>query len=173
MKNLLLILFVFCGLNLFSQEIKYSDLSSGKRFKGEFKTYVSKDGAIYKSGDKIKIGLPSSNKEFAFVYETHLGLIGAPLTAIGSGTEAEILYFKVAGYNVSDYRVLAACKLRSTGGYSIQLENAIVSGEIKSFGMTSDEALSALKKAKDKLELGLITQAKYDSLKIELSKLIK
>jgi len=39
--------------------------------------------------------------------------------------------------------------------------------------MTSDEALSELKKSKEKLELGLITQAKYDSLKIEYSKFIK
>lgn len=39
--------------------------------------------------------------------------------------------------------------------------------------MTSDEALSELKRAKDKLDLGLITQAEYDSLKVELSKYIK
>jgi len=39
--------------------------------------------------------------------------------------------------------------------------------------MSSDEALSELKRAKDKLELGLITQATYDSLKVEYSKYIK
>jgi len=39
--------------------------------------------------------------------------------------------------------------------------------------MTSDEALFELKKAKDKLDLGLITQAKYDSLKTEYAKIIK
>jgi hypothetical protein len=39
--------------------------------------------------------------------------------------------------------------------------------------MTSDEALSELKKAKDKLDLGIITQAKYDSLKVEYTKYIK
>ena len=32
----------------------------------------------------------------------------------------------------------------------IAIENAIASGEIKLFGMTSDEALTALKKSKDK-----------------------
>lgn len=44
---------------------------------------------------------------------------------------------------------------------------------IKPSAMSSDEALSELKRAKDKLELGLITQATYDSLKVEYSKYIK
>ena len=39
--------------------------------------------------------------------------------------------------------------------------------------MTSDEALSELKKSKDKLDLGLITQEKYDSVKAILIKYIK
>jgi hypothetical protein len=39
--------------------------------------------------------------------------------------------------------------------------------------MTSDDALAELKKAKDKLDLGLITQEDYDKLKAELSKYIK
>jgi hypothetical protein len=43
----------------------------------------------------------------------------------------------------------------------------------KSVDMTSDEALTELKRDKDKLDLGLITQEKYDSLKTELSKYIK
>jgi len=46
-------------------------------------------------------------------------------------------------------------------------------GEIKGFGKTSDEALSELKKAKDKLDLGLITQEQFDKLKAELSPFIK
>ena len=66
------------------------------------------------------------------------------------------------------------CKgLTGLSNYSIQLENAIETGEVKSFGMTSDEALSALKKAKDKLDLGFITQAEYDSIKVEYKKYIK
>jgi hypothetical protein len=39
--------------------------------------------------------------------------------------------------------------------------------------MTSDDALAELKKAKDKLDLGLITQEKYDEIKAELVKYIK
>jgi hypothetical protein len=39
--------------------------------------------------------------------------------------------------------------------------------------MTSDEALEALKKAKDKLELGLINQEEYEKIKQELTPYIK
>jgi hypothetical protein len=39
--------------------------------------------------------------------------------------------------------------------------------------MTSEQALAELKKAKDKLDLGLITQQQFDSLKVVLSKIIK
>jgi hypothetical protein len=44
---------------------------------------------------------------------------------------------------------------------------------VKGFGLSSDDALAQLKKAKDKLDLGLITQEEYDKLKAELTKYIK
>jgi hypothetical protein len=46
-------------------------------------------------------------------------------------------------------------------------------GEIRGFGMTSDEALAELKKAKDKLDLGLISQEDFDKRKAELTPFIK
>ena len=45
--------------------------------------------------------------------------------------------------------------------------------ERKGICKTSDEALAELEKAKDKLDLGLITQEKYDKIKAELVPLIK
>jgi hypothetical protein len=57
--------------------------------------------------------------------------------------------------------------------YTITFENAVETGELKSFGKTSDEALAELKKAKDKLDLGLITQEDYDKIKADLVKYIK
>lgn len=53
------------------------------------------------------------------------------------------------------------------------VENAIETGEIKSFGMISDEALIALKQAKDKLDLDLKTPEEYDAIKPELVKYLK
>jgi hypothetical protein len=52
-------------------------------------------------------------------------------------------------------------------------ENALETGEVKGFGMSSDDALAELKKAKDKLDLGIITQGAYDTLKTDLLKYIK
>lgn len=46
-------------------------------------------------------------------------------------------------------------------------------GEVKGYGKTSDEALAELKKAKDKLNLGLISQDEYDKVKAELVPFIK
>jgi hypothetical protein len=39
--------------------------------------------------------------------------------------------------------------------------------------MTGEEVLEELKKAKDKLDLGLITQHEYDKIKTELTPFIK
>jgi len=57
--------------------------------------------------------------------------------------------------------------------YTIQFENALSTDEVKGFGMTSDEALAELKKAKDKLDLGIITQEEFNVLRSELAPLIK
>ncbi len=64
--------------------------------------------------------------------------------------------------------------LTTTGMFpnNIQLENAISYGEVVTSGYTSDKALEELKKAKDKLDLGLITQEEFDALRTELAKYI-
>ncbi len=165
---------VLVSPNLFSQELKYSDLSNSDKPKGGFTSYVSKNGAVYKIGDRLRIGVPSSNKTFAFIQVVNVLLQVFPLSASGSGQEAQIKSFIIQGTKRSGYSVLVRSKgSTAIDNYNIQLENAIETGEIKSFGMTSDEALSELKKAKDKLDLGLINQAKYDSLKLEFTKYIK
>jgi len=154
------------------QEIKHSDL--GTADKGEYTSYVAKDGAIYKIGDRLRIGVPSSNKTFAFITEGDgLLLPITNLTAASSGQETEIKKIWVVGNKRAGYSVSFRTKgITGLSNYTIQIENAIATAEVKSFGLTSDEALAELKKAKDKLDLGLITQQKYDSLKVALSKFI-
>lgn len=178
MKKLLLtftLLSCFIGL---SQTITYYEVSSAKeRIKGKFTEYISKDGSSYKIGDKIRIGVPSSNKTFAFITEGDGILL--PVTNLSvtfSGTETEIKNIIIGGNKRTGFHII----LRTKGnvgvpgsGYNINFENAVENGEVKSFGMSSDEALSELKKAKDKLDLGLITQEEYNVKKEELSKFIK
>lgn len=158
---------------MFSQEIKHADLATAK--KGEYTSYVASDGGVYKVGDRIKIGVPSSNKTFAFITEGDGILLPITnLTAASSGTETEIKRIYVVGNKRAGYSVAFRTKgITGLSNYSIQFENALSTGEVKGFGMTSDDALAELKKAKDKLDLGLITQEDYDKLKAELSKYIK
>ena len=68
MKLLLIVsIAILSSINVFSQELKYSDLGSSVRPQGPFKIYVSKDGTVYQVGDTLKLGFPSSNKTFAFI----------------------------------------------------------------------------------------------------------
>ena len=103
---LALLFFILISSNLFSQEIKYSDLNVSKRPKGKFTSYVSKDGSVYKVGDKLTLGVPSSNKTFAFVQVVNALMQVFPLSVTGSGMEAEIKYFVVNGTKRSGYHVL-------------------------------------------------------------------
>ena len=171
--KLITALFITVSASLFGQEIKFADLATAQR--GEFTSYVGSDGAVYKVGDRIKIGVPSSNKTFAFITQGD-GLLTpiTNLTASFSGTETEIKRIAVVGNKRAGYSVSFRTKgIIALSNYSIQFENALSTGEIKGFGLSSDDALAQLKKGKDKLDLGLITQEEYDKLKADLTKYIK
>lgn len=165
---------LFSYSNLFAQNtIKYSELETNKRPKGKFASYEARDGSIYKVGDVLIIGVPSSNKTFGFITEGDGLLTPFVRASINvSGNEAEIRSIAVGGNRRVGFFVVVRCKgLTGLGdGLSIELEKAISSGEVESFGMTSDQALAELKKAKDKLDLGLITEEQYEKIKAELVK---
>jgi len=157
----------------YAQEIKHSDLATAIR--GEYTSYVASDGTVYKIGDVIKIGFPSSNKTFAFITEGDGFLLPITyLNAFASGQETEIKRIFVVGNKRVGYSVSFRTKgITGISNYTIQFENALATNEIKGFGKSSDEALIELKKAKDKLDLGLISQEEFEKLKEELRKFIK
>ena len=121
------------------------------------------------------LAVPSSNKTFAFITQgAGLPIPITNLTASFSGTETEIKRISVVGNKRMGYSVSFRTKgITGLSNYSIQFENALSTGEIKGFGLSSDDALEQLKKGKDKLDLGLITQEEYDKLKADLTKYIK
>lgn len=180
MKKLALT-FLFSALSfiVFSQEntdtLKYEQLiSATKKPSGDWGYYLSKNGDLLKLGDKIILGMPSSNKTFAFIYEGDGVLIMQPASVGSSGANSEIRKIMVSGLKSNGFKVTIRGRgLIATMPYFIDYENALASGEVKSNGMTSDEALAELKRSKDKLDLGIITQNKYDSLKTILIKYIK
>lgn len=159
----------------FSQELKHSDLATLTSSSGRVTSYVSSDGSVYKIGDKIKIGIPNFGSAFTFITEGDgVFLPKTPLKASASGQETEIKNIWVYGNKRAGYTVTFHTKgISALSNYDILFENAVSVGEVKGFGKTSDEALTELKKAKDKLDLGLIDQAEFDRLKSELSKYIK
>lgn len=163
---------VYCNYN-YSQEIRFDSLATATR--GEYTSYVGSDGGVYKVGDRIKLGVPSSNKTFAYIFQGDGVLIPMePIPATYSGTETEIKKIFVGGNKRSGYSVSMRTKgITGLMNYTILFENALATGEIKGTGLTSDEALSQLKKAKDKLDLGIITQEEFDKIKKELTPYIK
>ena len=172
-KTLFIAIATFVFLNANAQEINFKDLATAER--GEYTSYVGSDGGVYKIGDRIKIGVPSSNKTFAFITQGDGILLPIqPLLASSSGTETEIKRIFIIGNKRSGFSVAMRTKgISGLMNYTIQFENALSTGEIKGTGKTSDEALAELKKAKDKLDLGLITQEEYDKIKAELVPFIK
>ncbi len=160
----------------FSQDtLRFSDLSDDVKPKGDYSYYQSKDGSIYQVGDKIEFATPSGiNGKFVTVQK--IDIMGT-IYVVGSeaiNTSAEIKKIKVGGTKRSGFKANFQTKgLTGIDNYFLFIEDAITSGEVKSFGMTSDEALFVLKKAKDKLDLGLITQEEFNKTKSELSKFIK
>jgi len=165
----------FLSFMSIGQEVKYDDLQKGLITKGQFESYVSKDGSVYKPGDKIEFGNPSgTNGKFVTIQK--FDIMGT-LYVVGAeaiNTSAEIKKIRVGGTSRSGYKVSFQTKgMTGVDNYFLNIEDAITVGEVKSFGMSSDEALTALKKAKDKLDLGLISEEEYDKIKAELTPFIK
>lgn len=70
-------------------------------------------------------------------------------------------------------RAVIRCKAPLGSHIDISIESAIKSGEIVTEYKTSEQAIEELKKAKEKLDLGLISQDEYDELKNNLAKYIE
>ena len=79
----------------------------------------------------------------------------------------------VTGFKNTGYELCMTINNALISDQILKFESAIANSEIKSKIMSSDDALIELKRYKDKLDLGLITQKEYDEKRTELSKFIK
>lgn len=174
MKNYLIIALSLLSFKSISQTIKHSELN-GERPRGTFEKYVSENGDTYSIGDTLIIGSPSgTNGKFVYIQKIDMAgtvyIVGPEAT----NTNAEIKKIRIKGNKRSGWKANIQTKgFTGVDNYFFNIEDAISNGEIKSKGMTSDEALAELKKAKDKLELELISQEEYNKIKNELIKYIK
>jgi hypothetical protein len=174
MKNKLFLFFLFFALSLNSQKVTYEQVQEGL-YSGPFTEYTSKDGGHYRIGDKLHILTPSSpNGMYLTIQKVD---IAGNITMVGNeviNTHAEIKKMRVIGNKRSGYKMQFQTKgWTGLDNYFIYIEDAISVGEVKSTGISSKDALEELKRAADKLNLGLITQEEYEVIKKELTPFIR
>jgi hypothetical protein len=178
MKKIILGTFLLFSLISFSQvrQMRYDTIQKYSdnhlKLKGSivYDEYLSKDGYLYKVGDAIKINKPVTGDKFSFISD-RFSQIQASSMMIGK--DMVIKNIIVIGFKNTGYELCMTITNTTTADHILKFESAINFGEIISKGMTSDEALSELKKAKDKLDLGLILKEDYELKKKELTKFIK
>lgn len=147
--------------------------------------YTATNGAIIKVGDKIRLNRPEGGAK-CYISITKIPTV---MDALGNmnnfnpcvlatyfgGKEITIKKFFLTGdrkVGGTIHAVLLTTALENNLDLNIEL--AIESNEIRSNGiMTSEEAMTELKSAKDKLDLQIITQAEFDAKKQELINFIK
>jgi len=173
-KLIMILMVLLSGYQSKTQTLNYADIKVDKP-KGKFTEYLSKDGAIYKIGDTITVG-KGTGSNGAFVYVQGQNMYGEIYNADATiyNTKAIIKDMFIYGNKNEGWRMV----FKTKGSFNQNsliffIENAVANGEVKSFGLTSDEALTELKKCKDKLDLGLITPEEFAKKKAELSKYIK
>ncbi len=154
MKNLIIVfcLVFYASFCSFGQQLRYRDFNTDKKPKGSFKSYISKDGAVYHIGDTLKIGYPSFGASFAFIYvengflEIAAGQSPKPLDIAERDIKLQIKKIWIGGTKKRGFYALIKSKV-SAGWlaeiYTIELENAIEQCEIQSVPST-DRALSEM-----------------------------
>ena len=172
MKNLLFLVLTSLSFSVAAQ-IEYTSemLQTASKNVKNIAKYTASDGSEWSVGDRITLGSASGSNQFSFA---SMGS-GAAVTLLGAawaGTELEVKKIRVTGTKRMGFRLWLTCKM-DLSNIHVNCEQAIASGELVTTGYTSDKALEELKRAKDKLDLGLITQEEFDSLKAELAKFIE
>jgi len=172
MKKVVLAMLMVCfSLIGFGQTTKFGALT--ERTKCE--AYIGSDGIEYKVGDTLKIGMPSGLRTFAFI--TSIDIMGTVTPAHSTFASSEVIIKKIAiaGSSKSGYKANFQTKATAVSNLFIDFESALKSGEVsgKRGSISSDEAMALLKKAKDKLDMGLITPEEFAKQKAELAKFIK
>jgi hypothetical protein len=178
MKKLVFGLLMIMSLLSFGQvrQISYDTIKKYSenhlKLKGSivYDQYLSKEGYLYKVGDAIKINKPISGDKFSFITD-RFSQIQASSMMIGKDMVIKNIF--VTGFKNTGYELCMTISNPLAAEYILKFESVISSGEIISKAMTSDDALSELKKAKDKLDLGLISKEDYETKKAELIKFIK
>ena len=174
MKKILFILIALFSISYaYSQNISPSATyqeAQTKKVRGLVNTYVTESGESFSVGDTITIGKPFDDRKSYLYVTQNAGIELLPLTNLAEGEQVIIKKIKIQMKTA----YIFTTKIKGyVYGLRFVTERALKFGELKSKVMSSDEALAELKKAKDKLDLGLITQEEFNALRAELAPLIK
>ncbi len=181
MKNLLILTFLLISFFAVAQAtttITHKEVSGlNQRPSVKIEGYVASNGDTFNIGDTLNIGNPSGiNGNFTHIVIYLKGFMQKiiPVKASANNTKTIIKKIKVVGSKAMGFKLSFQCKwLMARTVYLIDIEAAIKSGEIVTDGLTSEQALKELSKAKKKLDLELITKEQYDKIKAELSPFIE
>ena len=128
--------------------------------------YKASNGITYHEGDKVKLGLGSGlNGTFAYIKSS--GLMDNNQTAPSNYSNTTVVVKKIKEYNSKTYLAVVAQGMMN---YMIDIDGAIASCEIVDCKKADPSQAKAnkydqLKKLKELLDSGAITQEEYDKEK--------
>ncbi|BDB52024.1 hypothetical protein [Flavobacterium ammonificans] len=165
----------------FEQVKAIKEKSESKTLNGSGITqYTALNGSIIKIGDKFHINRPEGGSK-VFVSITNKptvmddlsGTFNPSVLTNMSNTEITIKKLYVWGMKRTGFKMFAELETCGTcNNLLVDIELAIETKEIRSNGMTKEEAIAKLKESKDLLDLGMIKQEEFDKLKAELTPII-
>jgi hypothetical protein len=174
MRNLILLTTLFICVSsltaLGQKSATYNEVLS-KQKKGRIDKYITQKGEEFNIGDTITLGVAFRNELFDYIKQK-TGIAAAdplPNTAANS----KVVIKKINIHMKTVFVWTTKPQGFSYGLLVTNFDSAIQNGEIKSKIMSSDEALTELKKWKEKFDLELISADDYKKKKEELSKFIK
>lgn len=143
--------------------------------------YTASNGAVIRLGDKFRLNRPEGgSKTFVSIQNkpTVLDMMGnsnysSTVNTSMSNTEITIKTLYILGSRKLGFKSMAELATCGTcNNLLVDIELAIEAKEVRTNGMTRDEAIAKLKETKDLLDLGLVKQEDYDKLKAELTAII-
>lgn len=173
MKTILTLTFLAFALSAHSQSSWDHEMVANATSNAKGITeYTASDGSVWKVGDRVTFGNATGARVFTYIsIGDGVMSVSQPAPASWGGKEAEIKKIRVSGSKRLGFTLWVTCK-GPMQPFHIDIEKAVEVGEVVTDGYSSDKALEELKKAKDKLDLGLITQEEFDKLKAEFAKYI-
>ncbi|WP_289054478.1 hypothetical protein [Carboxylicivirga marina] len=176
MKNLKFYFTIGCivlAANVFSQKKATYKQVGSKEVKGKISEYISENGTTFQVGDTLKVGVPFRNNQFSYLMDKTMAYLGEAVY-LSPQSVGEMCVIKSMKTSQRNLYVTTYGEGESKALIISNFEEAFTSGEIEVPNlMNSDLALKELKKAKEKLDLELISQEEYNALKIELMKYIE